>query len=504
MSRSGFRTGLGPTCAAGLLAGGALLASALPAAAQLSAETLWEDWQSAYTGFGGTLTAEDESYADGVLTLSGVSIASEVEGAESTTTLGDLTLRERADGTVAVEVPPVIAMSSASTVQGPDGEETVEVEVEVTQNEFEMVVSEQEGARRYVYAATSMIANVETPGTSEGGSGTVSVAARGLEGVTAIADGRFEQTQAAESMTFQSFAANPGGQEGGTTVRYQMTGMTGEASGAMPAPRAAGGEPLTLSEMQLDAAGTLRHGGSLIEIDVDGPQPATVQGGSEAGGVEFALGPESLSYALVSEGTSMEVVTGALPMPIPFDLGSSRTEIQLPLGGGGGDGPSPFGAVLALRDLSLGEAVWGMFDPSGQLPRDPITVVLDIDGTATMNADLFGDPAALAELQGPPGRPETLDVSELLVRFGGAELRGEGSMTFDEAMTPVGTVELALDGGMALLDRLVALGVVPQEQMMGVRAMLGVVAQPVGEDSLRSTIEFTEDGGVLANGMQVR
>jgi hypothetical protein len=515
MSRSGFRGRPGQTCAAGVLAGGALVLGALPAAAQLSAETLWRDWQSAYTGFGGTLTAEEETYADGVLTLGGVTVASNVEGAESTTMLGDLTLREQDDGTVSVELPAVIEMTTTSTVQGPDGEETIEVDVELTQNDFDMVVSEEADARRYAYTATSVIANVETPGNSEGGSGTVTVAARGLEGITTLSAGRFEQAQSAESMTFQSFASDAEGGEGGgegggeasaggTTIRYQMTDMTGEASGTMPEPREAGGDAgaITLAEMGLDATGALRHSGSLIEIDVDGPQPLTAQGGSETGGIEFSVDPRSVTYALVSENTSMEVTADALPVAVPFDLASSRAEFQLPVGGE--EAPSPFGAMLALRELSLGEAVWGTFDPSGQLPREPVTVVLDLDGTARMNADLFGDPTALAELQGPPGVPETLDLTEMLVRFGGAELRGEGSVTFDQAMSPVGTVDLALDGGMSLLDRLVALGVLPQEQVMGLRAMLGVVARPVGEDNLTSTIEFTADGGIIANGMQIR
>jgi hypothetical protein len=507
MSRSGFRFGRGPAGRAARRCGaavGALLLGLGPAAADLTAPDLWAEWQE--TALGGSFTAAGESYADGVLSLTGVAYSSAAPGGEGRMTLGDLTLRELDDGTVSVEIPAVMEMTSQATVEGPDGPRTVEMQVEVTQNGFAMTVAEAgEDGLRYVYEATSILTNIESPGEAAGEVGTVSVAARGLSGETVVRDGRFEQSQAAESLTIQSAATREGaddGEPGTVTARYQMTDMTGEAQGTLPA--APPGGAATLAEMGLDVTGALRHAGSLIEVDADGAQPFTLQGGSAAGAVEFAATPESLTYAVSSETTAMELTSAALPFAVPFELASSRIEMQLPVGSGSDAGAAPFGAALALRELSLGEAVWGLFDPSGQIPREPLTVVLDLDGMAEMNADLFGDPAAMADLQGPPGVPRTLNLTELLVRFGGAELRGEGAVEFDEAMAAVGTVELALDGGMALMDRLVTLGVLPQEQAMGLRAMLGVVARPVGEDNLVSTIELTEGGGVLANGMQIR
>jgi hypothetical protein len=54
------------------------------------------------------------------------------------------------------------------------------------------------------------------------------------------------------------------------------------------------------------------------------------------------------------------------------------------------------------------------------------------------------------------------------------------------------------------LDTLVAMGFIPEDQVMGARMMLAMFAKP-GEtpDSLVSTIEF-KDGGLFANGQQLQ
>jgi len=62
-----------------------------------------------------------------------------------------------------------------------------------------------------------------------------------------------------------------------------------------------------------------------------------------------------------------------------------------------------------------------------------------------------------------------------------------------------------LTGGNTLLDTLVDMGLVPSEQAMGARMMLGVVARPGdGEDTLVSEIEVNEEGQIFANGQRIK
>jgi hypothetical protein len=104
-------------------------------------------------------------------------------------------------------------------------------------------------------------------------------------------------------------------------------------------------------------------------------------------------------------------------------------------------------------------------------------------------------------------------VNALTLALAGARLTGGGDFTFDNddlstfpgMPKPTGALELELTGGNALLDTLVAMGLLPQEQAMGARMMLGMFARPGSSpDSLTSRIEVTEEGQVLANGQRLR
>ncbi|MEO1365292.1 MAG: DUF2125 domain-containing protein, partial [Pseudomonadota bacterium] len=95
----------------------------------------------------------------------------------------------------------------------------------------------------------------------------------------------------------------------------------------------------------------------------------------------------------------------------------------------------------------------------------------------------------------------------------GAKLTGAGDFTFDNSdlvtfdglPRPKGAVDLSLVGGNGLLDKLVAMGLVPEDQAMGARMMMGLFAVPgEAEDTLTSKIEVNDEGHVLANGQRLR
>ena len=70
---------------------------------------------------------------------------------------------------------------------------------------------------------------------------------------------------------------------------------------------------------------------------------------------------------------------------------------------------------------------------------------------------------------------------------------------------PTGGIDLKLVGGNGLLDNLVNMGILPEQQSMGARMMMGIFARPGdGPDSLTSKIEINAAGQVLANGQRIR
>ena len=100
-----------------------------------------------------------------------------------------------------------------------------------------------------------------------------------------------------------------------------------------------------------------------------------------------------------------------------------------------------------------------------------------------------------------------VEIGQLVIDAVGARVSGTGAFTFDNSgpmPDPAGSVELTIDGANALIDRLVAMGIVPQDQAMGAQMMLGHFARPVGDDQLESVIEVQPGGAVLANGQRIR
>ena len=94
----------------------------------------------------------------------------------------------------------------------------------------------------------------------------------------------------------------------------------------------------------------------------------------------------------------------------------------------------------------------------------------------------------------------------------GAVITGEGSFTFDNEdlqsfapmPRPEGDAAIQINGLNALLDNLVTMGIVPAEDVMGPRMMMGMFARSTGDDQMEIAIEVNKAGEVLVNGNRVR
>jgi hypothetical protein len=159
----------------------------------------------------------------------------------------------------------------------------------------------------------------------------------------------------------------------------------------------------------------------------------------------------------------------------------------------------------------VSDDIWGLVDPAGTLPRDPATVIVDAKGTAKVLADIM-DPATQGQPGSVQGEVNTLDLTQLLVKAVGAEIAATGALTFDNTdlvtfqgmPAPTGKINVDIKGVNALIDNLIAMGLVPEDQAMGARMMMGIFARPgEGPDALVSEIEF-KDKGIFANGQQLQ
>ena len=176
------------------------------------------------------------------------------------------------------------------------------------------------------------------------------------------------------------------------------------------------------------------------------------------------------------------------------------------------DAPTDFSFLTRIVDLTISDEIWAMFDPTVALPREPATLILDTKGKVKLTADLVDEEAMNALGDAAPGEIHALDVTDLTVKFAGAEVNGTGAMTFDNTDTttfdgvpaPTGKIDLVIRGGNGLLDKLVAMGMIPQDQAMGARMMIAMFAKPgEGTDVLNSSLEF-RDKGFFANGQRLK
>ena len=153
-----------------------------------------------------------------------------------------------------------------------------------------------------------------------------------------------------------------------------------------------------------------------------------------------------------------------------------------------------------------------MFDPAGSLPHDPATLIIDTKGKARLTVDITDEAQSAALGDAPPGELHALELTELKAKIAGAELTGAGALTFDNSDTttfgglplPTGRIDLKLVGANALLDKLIAMGLIPEDQAMGFRMMAGMFTTVAeGTDTLTSTLEFKEKG-FFANGQRLQ
>ncbi len=234
---------------------------------------------------------------------------------------------------------------------------------------------------------------------------------------------------------------------------------------------------------------------------------------SDAGEFRVAIDQARIVYDVASDNVAFTMAEGDFPFPIEATMARSAMNLLMPVGSS--DAEQPFGFGLTLADLEISDLLWSMFDPAEQLPRDPATLSIDLTGMGRLFFDLLdADEMDMMAMQGGmPGELNSLKLNDLTLSAAGAALTGTGAFvfdntdleTFDGLPAPDGSVDLRLIGANSLLDKLTAMGLLPQEQAMGARMMMGLFAVPgAGEDTLTSTIEVKPDGQILANGQRLQ
>lgn len=502
------------SCKRGFAAASILAITASAGWADVTAEEVWTEWKSYMESVGYSVTATENS-AGGVVAIKDLVMdmpLPEGQGSGSVS-LPQITLSENGDGTVTVALPD----SFPITVKGTEGDEEFDVTLDVAQVNAGMVVSGNPGDITSTYGAdmfSMALGTIKVDGfTLPPEIANFTIAMSDLNSTTRQSQGElrlYDQVMSAGAVTITGAFDDPESDDEGS-LTATMNGLTFEGSAEIP-------ENMNVEDMRamLDAgfgfSGTFSYGaGETAVSGVGDGESFALQSAVQGGSVEISMNSESLVYNFLYDYLDMTVQSGSIPFPLMVSAAELGMNLGMPLAISEDEQDFAFG--LSLRDLAVPEMLWGMVDPSGALPHDPASLVLDVTGKTKMLFDLMDPASAMAMGDQPPGELNSLSLNELLVSAAGAKIVGTGDFTFDNSdlstyggmPAPIGKSNFEIVGANGLIDALIGMGLLAETDAMGARMMMGLLATPGdGPDTLVSEIEFGEGGSISANGQRIK
>ncbi len=482
--------------------------------AALTADQVWQSWKDGAGLIGLNVTVATEANSAGTLTLNGVSIAP--QGATDPLTISALTLTENSDGTVTITPGDAIGLQVGTAEDGGNAK-LVHDGLVLTAREGE------NGGIAYDYKANKLDVTYDftVPGYSydesqpaQPGKEQGNVSVEGLTGTYSDTPGTnrvFGFALEAAKLAYNINSDSPSyetsskshSESDATKLSVEFTLPTTIALADIHSAADFGtalqqGLAVKLSSSNGESRGTSSEKSSFFSFDMDMTAGA---------GVADLLFNKDV-FSLTSKGDNgMEINVTSADLPTPVKLTVANVEMNLLSPVMSGETAADYGAVLKLGQLTLNDESWGLFDPSAALKREPIDIALDLSGKAKVDWIAM---AVADETGGQPviPQPESLNINQLALKLAGAALDATGALTFDNAMgfpAPLGEVNVNLTGAEQLINGLIAIGVLQENDAMGVRMAMGAFMVPGSEpDSLTSKVEFKEGFSVFANGQQIQ
>lgn len=485
--------------------------------ADLTSDDVWSDWQD-YLASTGYSVSGDEQRSGGTLTINNLSVAMQIPDDEGSIsiTMESLVFSDIGDGTVSITMPDSIPMTF---VAEPEGEDSVSGVLTYSHSDTGMTASGSPDDVTYAYSTAQ--ASLELTSLSAGGEAVPSsmmrmqMALDNVKTTTRLLKGElrtYSQQMTADAMTYDVAFDDPESEDRGS-FKGAMRDVAVDGNGAMPLDMDPADFNATL-EAGFAAEGTLAYGSGNANFEgVGDGEEFAFASSSQGGNFGLKMDASRIAYDVEQKQTSISMKGAELPVPVEVAASLAAFNFSSPVRKS--DEEQDFAFGLNLSDFTMSEMLWSMIDPAAQLPRDPATVILDAVGKGKLLFNLL-DPEEAAQVDQamtPPAEISALTINKLLVSMVGASLSGTGDFTFDNSDTttiegyprPTGYIDLKLVGANALLDKLSSMGFVAEEEAMGARMMMGLLAVPGGEpDTLNSKIEINEQGHVLANGQRIQ
>ena len=490
------------------------------AIADLAPADVWGDWRAYLEGMGYAVTAT-ETVADGTLDVTDiiVSVAGGADDQTVTLRLPPLQFSQIGDGRVDVVMPE--AMPIGIEIAPKNANLPTTAELVFTQNGHSMIASGDPAQIVFDYTAASFnlsLASLTLDGKrSDPATTRFSLGGTDLQSQTTVTAGEtrsYDQNMQLGQVTYDVFFKDPAQVE-----TMQMNSVLQEVvfAGVSVLPvqdiaKAQSLAPLIAAGFAFD--GTFNTNSTETETQITSADGTSkFKTGSQNTALQVAMGADGVRYDLTTQQVQVGAQLAGIPFPLFVEMASAGMKIEGPVIKS--DAPQDIAVGFNLTDFTMSDIIWALFDPSAQLPRDPATIALDLSGKAKVLMD-FMDTTVIS-LGGTetdiPAELNALNINRLVVDAVGAKLEAQGAATFDNTdkttlpgfPKPVGDITINLAGANGLMDKLAAMGLLPAEQAMGARMMMGLFAVPgPAPDTLTSKIEFTEEGQILANGQRLK
>ncbi|MGR3493229.1 MAG: DUF2125 domain-containing protein [Shimia sp.] len=489
-----------------------LILCAIPAYADITPEEVWGAWEQSLAFYGeDTLTVANEEMAGDTLTISGIQSRTEIpdDGGVVTYLIDSIEYAQQEDGTVAVTLSNPLRMEFIFTEMGDE----VTLPITISHSGEPWIASGTPEALRHEFDLASM--EIAFSLNEEMGEDVTFDLTFGMNGFAGSAlTERDETTYAqtsdvtAETLDYRFAFTDQSLGEGGEG-NFTISNMALTSTVALPLDA---GEQMEAGvvfppEMVFDFAYTTEGADGTMVIMEEGREiPTEISMASTR--LDASLDAGALSYDTEVEGLAVAVNAPDFPAPIEFGADSYGAAFAMPLAQT--EEPEDARIAISMQGVTFSDFLWNLFDPGEVLARDPIS--LDIDLVAGMRwlVDIM-DPE-MTNGTDVPAEINTLSIEALALDAAGASVDGAGEFTFDNSdMTtfdgfprPEGSATINISGANMLIDNLIQMGLLPEDQALGARMMLGLFATPTGDDELQSVIAVNEEGHVLANGQRLR
>lgn len=483
------------------------------ACADVTPQEVWASWQAMMTSAGQEMTVGNTADSGKVVEATDVAVTYKDElGGSALVTFDKLTFTDNGDGTVTVTMPESYPVQMAFPKQD-DGPGSMKLTVNLPGAAIIAGGSATETSYKITAPETKIILDEVTDQDGKALDTKGDLGLTGLEGgylVTKTGDAMgLDSSFAAKSAVLTIVAKEPDG-SGDGTLTVNFADLKGATKGNFLNPEMMANMALALnSGFTLDSS--LSFGAMAMEADITEAQgPTKMVANATDGSLVVAMNKDRMTYGTALNGAKFTISGSEIPFPqVEVAFAESAFNVVMPITKS--DSPQDFSYLTKVVDFTVSEDVWGLFDPAGSLSRDPATFIVDLKGTGFWTKDIM-DPDVRTDAGDLPGELHSLDLTQVLAKAAGAEVSAVGGLTFDNAdldtfsgvPRPDGKVTVNIKGVTKLIDNLIALGIISEDDAMGFRMGLAMVAKPgAGPDELVSEIEFKE-GGLFANGMRMQ